>query len=101
MACDNNQIIQALEAISALNGNENENLEVSKLKHLLDQTKTSKTTPSATTASNNQEISANTASNINIIAKNNSTQNYSQPKLSPRPKSSSISTVDLVSSHSE
>ena len=79
MACDNNQIIQALEAISTSNAND-EGLEA-KLKHLLDQT--SKTTP----ASNNQESASND------IAKN--PPNKFQP--SPRPKSSSISTVDLVS----
>ena len=78
-----------MEAISALNAKED--LEVSKLKHLLDQTKT--TTPLA--SSNNQETSAATSNIINVIA-----ENISQPK-SPCPKSSSISTVDLVVSHSE
>ena len=92
MACDNHQIIQALEAISALNAKED--LEVSKLKHLLDQTKTSKTT-TPLASSNNQETSAATSNIINVIA-----ENISQPK-SPCPKSSSISTVDLVVSHSE
>ena len=92
LACDNHQIIQALEAISALNAKED--LEVSKLKHLLDQTKTSKTT-TPLASSNNQETSAATSNIINVIAKN-----ISQPK-SPCPKSSSISTVDLVVSHSE
>merc|ERR1712062_158330 len=77
LACDNHQIIQALEAISALNAKED--LEVSKLKHLLDQTKTSKTT-TPLASSNNQETSAATSNIINVIAKNNS-----QPK-SPCPK---------------
>merc|ERR1712223_2136506 len=58
-----------------------------------DQTKTSQTT-TPLASSNNQETSAATSNIINVIA-----ENISQPK-SPCPKSSSISTVDLVVSHS-